>query len=196
MNNLKEHINSIILNYQDKTRSLSRDIKAINDDHANYQRQIKEQIKVNVIDDMISMSLIIAFLNVITVIAFKAPGLVSCLLIDTLLITCAPVIDTAVRYGKSFALIKKDRLRVKNETELVKDVLDKYYKKIVELNKLCKRAEHMENTAELYSQVECIKETIIDDYVPQTSAPEVEKVQTISIDKIQTLSLDKIFKKQ
>ncbi|MBO4245586.1 MAG: hypothetical protein J5892_02450 [Bacilli bacterium] len=182
MNNLKEHINSIVLDYQEKTRSLSRDIKAINDGHADYQKRIKEnRLKNAVLDDMFNTALIIAAVNAFIIIVLKYPGFITCLIGDTLIITSVPFFDFVARSIETFSLIKKDRLRVQSETELVKDVLDKYYKKIVELNDLGKKAEHVENTAELYNQVECIRETIIDDYVPKTVAPEIEEVKSLSL---------------
>lgn len=174
---MNNYINNLIGNYQNKTKELSREIHGIHEEHVNYQKEARQQLLKNaLIDDMVSMAVIVAIINLLTIIIFKYPGFLACLSIDALLFTTIPVIDFTVRGVKTYQLVKKNRIRMNNEINNAKDVLDKYYEKIVELNKINKEINNIEDNSYALNTCKKIEETIIDDYVPETNPPKIEKV--------------------
>ena len=182
---MNNYINNLINNYQSKTKELSREIHGIHEEHVNFQKEARKHLLKNaLIDDMVSMALIVAVINLLTIIIFKYPGFLACLSIDTLLFTTIPVIDFTVRGVKTYQLVKKDYIRMNNEISNAKDVLDKYYEKIVELNKISKEITNYEDNTYALSTCKKIEETVINDYVPETNPPKIEKVNNLVLNKI------------
>ncbi len=130
-------IDALALVNKNKSKAISRSIHALNIDHTKYCKLVMDRIvKYGLIDDVISMSVLLLGINLMTVILYKGPGLVSCILIDMLLLSTLPVIDLAARFYKAQKLIIKDRNRLATETEIAKKFLDKCYQYIYELENI------------------------------------------------------------
>ena len=139
-------INDLIDVNKGKSKAISRSIHALNIDHTKYCKLVMDRIvKYGLVDDVISMSVLLLGINLMTVILYKCPGLVSCILIDMLLLSSLPFIDLVARFYKAQKLIIKDRNRLTTETEIAKELLDKCYQYIYELENIKSKVNDYDN---------------------------------------------------
>ena len=139
-------INDLIDINKGKSKAISRSIHNLNDEHTKYCKSVMNQIvKYGLIDDVVSMLVLLLGINIMTILLYKGPGFVSCILIDALLISSLPFIDFTVLFYKSEKLIAKDRNRLKSETEIAKKSLDKCYQYIYELENIKSKVNDYDN---------------------------------------------------